>query len=156
MATRQTLTEMTDRFKRLKGTIEEGEWIAWKIVTDNMKSPTRDHGKLQYTVGATVTDPKRPNYDVREGCGAGLNVHATSPSTLNMRFWGRIILLECRVKPEDVICIPLGAKPWKRDEHFTGGPKFRVKKLRVIASYLLQGRKLRAIKVARGYEVYGL
>ena len=156
MATRQTLTEMTDKFKRLKGTIEEGEWVAWKIVAKDMKSPTRRRGKLLYAVGTTITDSRRPNYNAIEACGAGLNVHATQMKNSLIEYWGGMILLECRVKPEDVICIPLAANPWKRYEHFTGGPKFRVKKLRVVASYILDNKKLQPLKVAKGYEVYDL
>lgn len=147
----QIKAEMLSRFKKLGGKTEGREWIAWKVVTSRFASPNKPQWSLTYIVGETLVDPEKANSDPRDGCGAGLNVHAAPAASMNMKR-GQL-LLECRVYAANVACVPDGARKWQKYAAYYEGPKFRVRRLRVIASYKYVKGTLVPIRVAAGYEV---
>ncbi len=164
---KQTKEVIKKKFIRLGGEFDGDELIVWKFVTSTLGSPNRGGG-IEYQVGKTIIDKQTPNYNPLNDCGEGLNVHAEQPVKSMVRtYCGRksMILLECRVKLSDAACIPNAAERWSPTDtaistyagrnHYTGGPKFRVKKLEVVASYRYDGKEekgLKPIEMAKEFE----
>lgn len=151
---KQTLEEIEKRLRNLGAQREGNDWILWKVVSSKYRSPYQDRGKLHYPVGKRITDKKRPNYDPTRNCGAGINVHAVAAPRSS---FGSIslILLELRVKPKDIICVPNGISKWTPyNDFYYGGPKLRVSSCFVVAAYTYDAAgELKLEKMARGYEL---
>ena len=145
------------RFIELGGEFEGEEWIVYKFVTKGYQSPTapsRGWGSLSYPVGAAINDKKKPNTNPSRSCGAGVNLHASLPKAVRPIGGAGKVLVEGRILATDVVCVPNDARCWTDYESFTGGPKFRVSRVRIVASYKRDAEgKLTPIKLAPGYEV---
>ena len=164
MARQTSSTQQTDQEKekallKLGATKEGNDWILWKVVDDFTgvySSPTH-HLKLSYTVGKRTTDPRLADLDPRASCASGINVHATCAPSRKIR--DHHVILELRVRPQDVACVPNRACSWRGTLDFTGGPKLRVTSCFVVASYdypnqpRIRQKQLDLIKMARGYEL---
>ena len=151
---KQTLAEIEKLLRKLGAQQEGDNWILWKVVSDKYKSPYQDRGKLHYPVGERITDKKRPNYDPTRNCGAGINVHAVAAPRSS--FLGcSLILLELRVKPKNIICVPDGISKWTCYDLYYMGPKLRVTSCFVVAAYTYEDDtdELKLEKMARGYEL---
>ena len=153
---RQTAKEKKDRFTELGGKFEDGKWIAWKFVTSEFTSPNRTAIALKYPVGRIITDHRKTNSNPNDHCGAGINLHAKYPNIKTLYINRKLVLLECRIEEKDILCIPHGAYPWSIwGNDYIGGPKFRVKKVKVIAAYRYDKKEsnhLETIELATGYE----
>lgn len=151
---KQSLAEIEKRLRRLGAQQEGDNWILWKVVSSKYKSPYQDRGKLHYPVGKRITDKKRPNYDPTRNCGAGINVHAVAAPRSS--FLGcSLILLELRVKPKNIICVPNDISEWSSAyDTYYAGPKLRVRSCFVVAAYTYDAAdELKLEKMARGYEL---
>ena len=157
MKSKQSAATKRKKFRELGGEFEGDSWITWKFVLNNQRSPTR-HGNLLYEVGKTLVDKKKADNEPRRSCAQGLNVHAGQPlkSVIKKNCGEKeMILLELRVKPDDVACIPNEAHQWKKNTAYTSGPKFRVQKVEIVASYDYNNSEvggLELIKIASKYE----
>ena len=157
MKTEQSAATKRKKFLELGGKFEGGSWIAWKFVSDKYRSPTR-RGNLLYKVGKTLVDKKKAEPDPLRSCAPGLNIHAGQPPKEGIERYclsNKMILLELRVKPEDVVCIPDEANKWKKGDWYTSGPKFRVQQVEIVAAYKydkVEVGGLGLIKMASGYE----
>ena len=144
----QTPRRKRERFIALGGQFEGRDWIAWKVVGSKLGSPQR-LSKLTYRIGA-MRDPNVADANPANGCAQGLNIHAAQPDSKIVR---RRHLVECRVSPDAVACVPHSAHAWRLGDTYTAGPKFRVQRLRVVASYKYVGRKLVLLEIDPDYEL---
>ena len=156
MSVQQTKAEMLKKFLSLGGEVDEdGMWVVWKYVTNKLGSPTY-WSSLRYVVGHKTTDKLTANTDPSLDCEQGLNVHAAQPPKKHFYHNNKTLrIIECRVDPKDVACIPTAARQWKISDGFHSGPKFRVQILKVVASYEYSSTDkggLQPIKIAAGYE----
>lgn len=162
--TPQTDAQKLRAFRKLGGKVEDGEWIAWKLVIlqkDGPFLPPSYRTGLGYRVGRRVTDGRKASKDPGELCAAGLHVHTTPPPKKTWENWeglGGKAILECRIRPQDVASVPYGAHPFSKSntDHYTSGPKFRVQSLLVVAAYVYSPRVeggFKLLQIAEGYEV---
>ncbi len=150
----QTKTQMREKFIALGGKFDGTDWIVWKYVTSGNNSPN-NWGTVHYVVGKTILDAVKVNKNTYASCAEGLNVHAAQPSKMHFAGYSTMHLLECRVKTVDVGCVPSAAHRWEKNHSYSQGPKFRVQRLTVVASYEFDDKDpsgLNPLKMARGYE----